>query len=99
VPDTQDGTVPISSAIKAHGGVSFAGDLSGHLDQPQLAGWWFGFDCAHAGDMLKVPMMDERTRIAPSMSRGEYRDIEYVHELGEATESERVGKEHLTCGT
>jgi len=37
-PEAQDGTVPISSAILAHGGVSFAGDLSGRIDQPRLAG-------------------------------------------------------------
>lgn len=30
--------------VRVHGGVTFAGRLDGE------DGWWFGFDCAHAGD-------------------------------------------------
>jgi hypothetical protein len=41
--------------------------------------WWFGFDCAHAGDFS--PQYDEPRRLgAPTGwgSRNEYRDIAYV---------------------
>lgn len=38
----------ISLALEVHGGVSFAGVPEGASD----AHWWFGFDCAHAGDYL-----------------------------------------------
>ncbi len=31
-----------------HGGLTFAGKLCKEYDPNQ--GWWFGFDCAHAGD-------------------------------------------------
>lgn len=34
--------------IRVHGGLTFAGDRD-HAEAPEDA-WWFGFDCAHAGD-------------------------------------------------
>jgi len=43
-----------------------------HIPEPGTSDdiWWFGFDCAHAGD--GSPLQD--------YLRGEYRDIEYVKE-------------------
>ena len=40
---------PIRLAFEVHGGVSYADD---ELDGREPGRWWFGFDCAHAGDYL-----------------------------------------------
>lgn len=47
----------VHSAIMAHGGLTFAGELDGakpslELDADRCGLWWFGFDCMHAGDVL-----------------------------------------------
>lgn len=54
----------IDLLIDVHGGLTFSGKLRG------AAGYWFGFDCAHAGDYspYRGRWMDDET----------YRDIEYV---------------------
>lgn len=36
--------------------------------------WWFGFDCAHSGDL------SPRREFEPLFNDGSYRDIEYVTE-------------------
>lgn len=41
--------------IEVHGGLTFASRERNHPDAPAGA-WWFGFDCAHAGDFS--PKMD-----------------------------------------
>lgn len=41
--------------ISVHGGLTFAGSL-GWREGVEEATWWFGFDCAHAGDFS--PKMD-----------------------------------------
>ena len=78
---------PIEEAInglQAHGGLTFAG-ACGHGDDPargicHIPGdgepdtvWWFGFDCAHCGDLS--PDMGRRRR-----DEGVYRDLAYVRD-------------------
>lgn len=54
------------SVIDVHGGLTYAG---GTVTDEQPKGlWWFGFDTAHAGDL--VPGLSD--------GDGEYRDAEYV---------------------
>lgn len=63
-----------------HGGLTF----SDRWDDGE--GWWFGFDCGHAGDLS--PFMTEYKRKdgeyarlldrTPTRWREEYRDVEYV---------------------
>jgi len=55
----------IDILFDVHGSLSFAGELHG------VEGHWFGFDCAHAGDLkpgYEYSFGDDC----------EYRDIEYV---------------------
>lgn len=37
--------------IRVHGGLTYAGNCRKHANAPKDA-WWFGFDCAHAGDFV-----------------------------------------------
>ena len=60
-PDDQ---LEISTALAVHGGITFSGPID------ELGGaYWFGFDCAHAGDVL--PRFQQPLP-------GEYRTIAYV---------------------
>lgn len=61
------GKVNIELALDVHGGVTFAGELRGE------EGYWFGFDCAHSGDL------SPGLSIEVGHMRGDiYRDIGYV---------------------
>lgn len=54
-----------------HGGCTFAG-AAWFITEPGLKNfWWFGFDCAHFGDL--VPEMELATAL-----HGGYRDFRYV---------------------
>lgn len=72
--------------IDVHGGLTYAGN--GVVDAGEDRDlWWFGFDCAHAGDVspgLGTPFTD-----------GVYRDIEFVTSECEtlARELQEVGNE------
>jgi hypothetical protein len=59
----------IDTAVSVHGGITFANRGPGEL--PEEEGWWFGFDCAHLGDL--VPGYPEGIN-----DRDVYRDFEYV---------------------
>lgn len=52
----------IGELIDVHGGVTFSGDWK----NKNIPGFWWGFDCAHAGD---------KTPYSPD---GEFRDLDYV---------------------
>jgi len=50
--------------ISAHGGLTYANDCGGHVCHIPKEGepdnlWWFGFDCAHLGDL--VPGYDKKS--------------------------------------
>lgn len=38
----------IEAQVDVHGGLTYGGEAPGALEGK--GGWWFGFDCAHAGD-------------------------------------------------
>lgn len=45
-----DNEIDIVCAIDVHGGLTYAAD---HCPKREPNGdWWFGFDCAHAGDLV-----------------------------------------------
>jgi hypothetical protein len=82
--------------LPGHGDVNFAdrcqigvNEATGicHVPAPGESDvvWWYGFDCAHGGDLC--PKMEARYRTMPAMQaitarygpgRGVYRDLEYV---------------------
>ena len=60
----------IDGQVDVHGGLTFAGDR----EQVVGSGWWFGFDCAHASDLVPTMLRDgyhSRAALA-------YPDIAYV---------------------
>lgn len=63
-----DGRMGLDVLVRVHGGLTFADQFHDQsADDPR---WWFGFDCAHAGDL---------TPASPASLRlGVYRDWEYV---------------------
>lgn len=71
--------------ISVHGGLTYADECAGaicHVPDPGEPDnvWWFGFDCAHGGDI--VPKFVDLETI-PETSRmffqeGVYRDMAYV---------------------
>jgi len=73
--------------VDVHGGLTFGSKCHGaicHIPDPGEPDdvWWFGFDCAHAGDLLPArTAMAKRIQGYPKM-RGEfdgtYRDVAYV---------------------
>lgn len=58
-------TARLDVIIDVHGGLTFSGD-----DWPEKGGWWFGFDCSHAGDL--TPDLRE------DYAEETYRDSAYV---------------------
>jgi hypothetical protein len=82
------------SSISVHGGITYAdkcvegGNIENsicHLDNKSEPVWWFGFDCAHAYDLL--PKLDADLSAVSSKSNYSkyyashhdvYRNIEYV---------------------
>lgn len=88
------------SEVDVHGGLTFASACSPHGDEAanvcHVPGpgetdrvWWFGFDCAHAGDLcpqmnMHLKQMDAILPMPPSLAgyrdNDEYRDVAYVKE-------------------
>lgn len=59
--------MPLLLALRVHGGVTWAND---HCpDNEDKTRWWFGFDCAHAGDLSPE---------TEKWYKGTYRTLEYV---------------------
>lgn len=81
-PDTVPGIGEAIEKITVHGGLTFAGFWTGEV--PDL--WFFGFDCAHSGDLcpgmgatLKLIDIDQGTTRRERYNFDDtYRDIEYV---------------------
>lgn len=59
--------------LEVHGGITYARACNGVVCHKPAPGepdalWWFGFDCAHFGDL------------SPGWKTGVYRDIDYVEQ-------------------
>jgi hypothetical protein len=77
-------------SLYAHGGVNFSrfcepdAEETGICHIPELGEpdnvWWFGFDCAHSGDLSPVMEVHYRTLGLPRypIPQKVYRDLEYV---------------------
>lgn len=50
--------------VKVHGGLTFS-EMEPCTDHEDGQGWWFGFDCGHAGDRLYDPVVILET-LSPS---------------------------------
>jgi hypothetical protein len=73
--------------VRVHGGVTYAGHGCGDLPE----GWWFGFDCAHAGD---APDLAEATPVHREIHAGWHDPSEHVWTLEEvAAETERMAEQ------
>jgi hypothetical protein len=80
----------VDGKIEVHGGLTFADECQPNADEArhicQRPGpgapdhvWWFGFDCAHAGDFC--PAYERMSDLGIPTGWGgvvEYRDVEYV---------------------
>lgn len=62
----------VQDLIDVHGGLTYAGPMG------NLEGWWFGFDCGHAGDLSPGTYSQVLEMGIKNYPRGTYRDIEYV---------------------
>jgi len=68
--------------VTVHGGLTYADACQGHICHVPKPGepdnvWWFGFDCAHSGDVS--PAYDSMWRGTSLESREDsYRDVLYV---------------------
>lgn len=85
----QKGTVPTTPEMvfDVHGGITFSGvpTLLKKLDEYDLNPWWFGFDCAHAGDAaspeyytsMRREFPDKPFLWEPALGYGVHRDLEF----------------------
>lgn len=56
------------AAFSVYGGITFSENKA--PDHGETGRWWFGFDCAHAGDLLPKSMFRS--------DRGVYRDEDFI---------------------
>jgi hypothetical protein len=87
--------------VDVHGGLTFA-KLEPCTEHPDGQGWWFGFDCAHAGDASTDPNVDlsdlgEEARSILAIYRsypqdGEWREHYWLQEEVER-ETERLAEQ------
>lgn len=56
--------------VCAYGGLTFGGRMDDNK--------WFGFDCAHAGDLVPIMYMRQVTSGFNFLTRGEYRTFDWV---------------------
>lgn len=73
-----EGRIALDVLLDCHGGCTYAGKRLDTIEKDAF--WWFGFDCAHAGDI--APWADAALRSIghePSRRGGEvYRTMDYV---------------------
>lgn len=73
--DPESNSYPIDLLVRCHGGLTYSNNAKNFRDD--RAPWWFGFDCAHAGD-FQPGMQELRGGLGLPRDDEEYRDIEYV---------------------
>jgi len=70
-------------SVDVHGGLTYASECAGHIchpaDDETAHLWWFGFDCAHAGD--RSPAYAEYHQAFDSDT---YRDVTYARDQTES---------------
>ena len=71
-PDNYEFHNRIDGKVDVHGDLTFAGDR----EQVVGSGWWFGFDCAHAYDLVPTMLRDGFHSQVESI----YRDLAYVRD-------------------
>lgn len=67
------------AGVRAHGGLTYASACAGEICHVPKPGepddvWWFGFDCAHSGDLVPAHCC-RRTAFIGEV----YRDLAYVY--------------------
>lgn len=64
-------------SIEVHGGLTYAED---HAPKEVADGlWWFGFDCAHSGDLAPGSLArSSESYLLHSLSNDVYRDADFV---------------------
>lgn len=68
----------IDDNIDVHGGLTFASKCYGvicHSSEPKDDKWWFGFDCAHFGDLTPSLLYLAKRKKQP---QEDYKNISYV---------------------
>ena len=66
--------------IKCHGGLTYS---SHRLLDKTYPGWWIGFDCAHAGDLVDIVSCE---KYFGNIDKVERQRVEYLTSLYENTE-------------
>lgn len=80
------------TVIDVHGGLTYSGACAGRICRVPKPGepdnvWWFGFDCAHSGDL--IPRL--RARIGRLDEYETYRDLAYVQAQTNALAEQLAG--------
>ena len=75
--DDFDWDARIDAKVTVHGGLTFS-DKTVHKDLP--SGWWFGFDCAHAGDGRDPDLAHESMKQYAAFEGGIVRSRTYVRD-------------------
>jgi hypothetical protein len=73
--EVPDGFAPLNALIGVHGGLTWSAPMHDHT------GWWFGFDCGHAGDFSPgiAATLEQIGRDSSFMyGFGIYRTFDYV---------------------
>ena len=68
-------SLSISLCMRVHGGLTYANDHHPYAKPDGL--WWFGFDCAHFGDLVPV-FAEQFDRLQILRNNEVYRDQQYV---------------------
>ncbi len=79
--------------VSVHGGLTF-GEMEPCAEHDDGQGWWFGFDCAHAGDAFYAPE-HERAALFPSLGDHFWTQAEVERECERLAEqlAEAAGKQ------
>lgn len=69
--------------VEVHGGLTYSATCNGHICHTPEPGepdnvWWFGFDCAHAGDKCPSIYATASKSYRRTFRDEEYRDVAYV---------------------
>lgn len=61
--------VSLSVLIDVHGSITYSNGKDGYPVPSDRKGWWFGFDCAHAGDNIMVQTAEYAEQECESLAR------------------------------